>query len=155
MVLIRRGIGRRGKTIQALDRRQLRALVDRGLEGHFLCRPVELPPTEPARQQRCREGCQRDPPPALPRAQHDPLAVAESSMKIVILMALAGVLVALASAGFFMLRKSDESQTGGRRDKRMARALALRVGLSIALFLFILVAWKMGWIAPSGIPTGR
>lgn len=76
-------------------------------------------------------------------------------MKIVILAALAGVLVALASAGFFMLRKSDESQTGGRRDKRMARALALRVGLSIALFLFILVAWKMGWIAPSGIPTGR
>ena len=76
-------------------------------------------------------------------------------MKIVILMALAGVLVALASAGFFMLRKSDESQTSGRRDKRMARALALRVGLSIALFLFILVAWKLGWIAPSGIPTGR
>jgi Mn2+/Fe2+ NRAMP family transporter len=73
-------------------------------------------------------------------------------MKFVIVVALLGVLAALASAGFFMLRKSDD---GAQRDKRMARALAVRVGLSIALFVFILVAWKMGWISPSGIPTGR
>jgi hypothetical protein len=26
------------------------------------------------------------------------------------------------------------------------------VGLSIALFLFILLAWYMGWIQPTGIP---
>jgi hypothetical protein len=61
----------------------------------------------------------------------------------------------LASAGFFMLRKSDDDKNGERRDARMARALALRVGLSIALFLFILLSWKMGWISPTGIPTGR
>jgi Protein of unknown function (DUF2909) len=76
-------------------------------------------------------------------------------MKFVIVIALVGVLGALASAGFFMLRKSDDSQSGERRDARMARALAVRVGLSIALFLFILLSWKMGWIAPTGIPTGR
>ena len=75
-------------------------------------------------------------------------------MKFVILIGLIGVLGALASAGFFMLRKRDDDD-GVQRDKRMARALALRVGLSIALFLFILVAWKMGWISPSGLPTGR
>ena len=71
-------------------------------------------------------------------------------MKSVIAIALIGVLGALASAGFFMLRKRDND--GEQRDKRMARALALRVGLSIALFLFILGAWKMGWISPSGLP---
>ena len=77
-------------------------------------------------------------------------------MKFVIVIALIGVLGALASAGFFMLRKRDDDDgDSGQRDKRMARALAVRVGLSIALFLFILVAWKMGWISPSGIPTGR
>lgn len=78
-------------------------------------------------------------------------------MKFVIVIALIGVLGALASAGFFMLRKRDDDGGDGveQRDKRMARALAVRVGLSIALFLFILVAWKMGWISPSGIPTGR
>lgn len=73
-------------------------------------------------------------------------------MKIVIVIALIGVLVALASAGAFMLRKSRDMD---RRDSRMARALALRVALSVALFLFILVSWKMGWISPRGLPVGR
>jgi hypothetical protein len=40
-------------------------------------------------------------------------------------------------------------------DARMARALALRVLLSIALFLFILLAWWLGWIQPSGLPVSR
>jgi hypothetical protein len=34
----------------------------------------------------------------------------------------------------------------------MARALAVRVGLSISVFLFVLLAWHFGWIKPSGIP---
>ena len=73
-------------------------------------------------------------------------------MKFVIIIALIGVLVALASAGFFMLRRPAP---GARRDARMARALALRVALSVALFLFILLAWKLGWIVPRGLPTGH
>jgi len=78
-------------------------------------------------------------------------------MKIVIILALIAVLAALASAGVFMLRKSDDGRGRGgeRRDARMARALAVRVALSVALFVFILLAWKMGWIVPRGIPTGR
>jgi hypothetical protein len=31
----------------------------------------------------------------------------------------------------------------------MARALAWRVGISVALFLFILFSWWMGWIQPT------
>jgi Mn2+/Fe2+ NRAMP family transporter len=72
-------------------------------------------------------------------------------MKTVIVMALVLVLASLAGAGLFMLRKSGNTLS---RDKRMARALALRVGLSIALFLFILLSWYMGWIKPTGLPTG-
>jgi hypothetical protein len=34
----------------------------------------------------------------------------------------------------------------------MAKALALRVGFSILLFLCILLAWKLGYIHPTGIP---
>lgn len=37
----------------------------------------------------------------------------------------------------------------------MARALALRVGLSILLFVSILLAWKLGYIHPTGIPSGQ
>lgn len=78
-------------------------------------------------------------------------------MKTVIVIALVLVLAALGSAGLFMLRggKPETAASDAQRDRRMARALALRVGLSIALFLFILFSWWMGWIQPSGLPVGR
>jgi CHASE2 domain-containing sensor protein len=62
---------------------------------------------------------------------------------------LLAVLGALASAGVLMLRKPRQP---GQSNPAMARALAIRVGLSIALFLCLLVAWKMGWIRPTGVP---
>lgn len=73
-------------------------------------------------------------------------------MKTAIVMALIVVLAALASAGLFMLRKDKGD---GGRDARMARALAWRVGLSIALFVFVMFSWRMGWIQPGGLPIGR
>lgn len=74
-------------------------------------------------------------------------------MKIVIVIALLGVLGALGGAGVFMLRRpKDDSQAAA--DKRMARALAVRVGVSVALFLFVLLSWWLGWISPHGVPTG-
>jgi len=74
-------------------------------------------------------------------------------MTWIIVVGLVAVLAALASAGIFMLRRPGASKA--ETDKRMARALAVRVGLSVALFLIILVAWKLGWISPKGLPTGR
>ncbi len=76
-------------------------------------------------------------------------------MTIVIVIALIGILAALASAGVFMLKRPKEGSSPQQADKRMARALAVRVALSVAIFLLILVAWKLGWIAPKGLPTGR
>ena len=73
-------------------------------------------------------------------------------MKILIVVVLVLVLFALGSAGLFMLKRDHAA---GTRDKRMARSLALRVGLSIALFLFILLSWRLGWIQPTGLPLGR
>lgn len=72
-------------------------------------------------------------------------------MKILMVLMLVAVLGALASAGVFMLRKGPP---GLAANSRMARALALRVGLSVALFLFILLSWYMGWVRPTGIPAG-
>ena len=72
-------------------------------------------------------------------------------MKIIMVLMLVAVLGALASAGLFMLRKGDP---GRQRKNHMARALAVRVGLSVALFLFILLSWYMGWVRPTGIPVG-
>ncbi len=73
-------------------------------------------------------------------------------MKTVIVVGLICVLLVLASAGLFMLRKGSKMQGS---DARMARALAWRVGLSIGLFLLVLLSWRMGWIQPTGLPIGR
>ncbi|MCH8179909.1 MAG: twin transmembrane helix small protein [Proteobacteria bacterium] len=73
-------------------------------------------------------------------------------MKIVFFLALLAIVAALAMAGRAMLQ---DGRHGEPKSNRMVRALALRVGLSIALFVFILVAYKMGWIHPTGIPLGR
>lgn len=73
-------------------------------------------------------------------------------MKVVFAIALLAVIGALGSAGFFMLRKRRDGEPAS---SHMARALAVRVGLSVALFLFILFSYWMGWIQPTGIPAGR
>lgn len=72
-------------------------------------------------------------------------------MKYMIVIGLIAVLGALASAGFFMLRKGINQS----RDKRMARALAVRVAVSVTLFLLIWLAYLMGWIQPTGVPLAR
>jgi len=70
-------------------------------------------------------------------------------MKFFMAMMLAAILVALAGAGMFMLRKGRAPDD---TNKAMARALAWRVGLSVALFLFVLLSWHMGWVRPGGVP---
>ncbi|MEK8087210.1 DUF2909 domain-containing protein [Aquabacterium sp. A3] len=70
-------------------------------------------------------------------------------MKIIIAGALVAIILALAFAGKAMLRDGRDGQP---KSNRMVRALALRVALSIALFVFILVAHQLGWIQPTGIP---
>jgi len=70
-------------------------------------------------------------------------------MKFLVVLAFIAILGSLASALFFMLRGGQEGKSGP-----MARALAFRVGFSILLFLCLLVAWKLGYIRPTGIPAG-
>lgn len=74
-------------------------------------------------------------------------------MKTIIALSLVGVVIALASAGVFMLRRRHDRPEA--RDARMANALAWRIGLSVTLFLLILLGWQLGWIQPTGLPTGR
>ncbi|MFZ5486633.1 MAG: twin transmembrane helix small protein [Pseudomonadota bacterium] len=69
-------------------------------------------------------------------------------MKYVVLVAFLAILASLGAALFFMMRGDRPDKSKGRH---MARALAVRVGLSIALFLGILLAWKLGYIQPTGL----
>jgi hypothetical protein len=69
-------------------------------------------------------------------------------MKILVLLAFVAIIASLGSALFYMLR---DGQDGKPKTGNMARALAWRVGLSILLFVCILVAWKLGYIQPTGL----
>jgi hypothetical protein len=70
-------------------------------------------------------------------------------MKYLVLLAFIAILGSLASALYFMMKDG----TGGKpKTSNMARALAFRVGFSILLFVCILIAWKLGYIQPTGIP---
>ena len=75
-------------------------------------------------------------------------------MTYLLALFLLAIVVCLASAGFFMLRKPD-AQHDAPRGKAMARALALRVLLSVVLFVCLLLGWKLGYIQPTGLPLAR
>jgi uncharacterized membrane protein len=70
-------------------------------------------------------------------------------MKVLMLAALGCIVLALGAAGLAMLRAP---KTGEPKSRRMMQALALRVALSVLLFVAILVSYSMGWIRPTGVP---
>ena len=65
-------------------------------------------------------------------------------MKTVVAIAFVLIIGSLASALFFLMRDKG-------RSNRTVQELALRVGLSITLFLLVLFSYKMGWIQPTGL----
>ena len=67
--------------------------------------------------------------------------------KILVIAVFIGILAALGSALYQL------SRTGGD-SRKMIRALAIRVGLSIALFLLLMILWYFGIITPHGLSTG-
>ena len=58
---------------------------------------------------------------------------------------------ALVAAGVVMVRTGRSPDGKGSQSGAMMRALAVRIGVSIALFLCLLAAWRLGWISPTGL----
>lgn len=64
--------------------------------------------------------------------------------KIIILFAMIIIAGSLFSGLLFLMRDSGNT-------KRTVKALTLRVGISLSLFIFLLIAFKLGLIKPHGI----
>lgn len=62
-------------------------------------------------------------------------------MKPLIILTLIGIVGSLAHALFTMTSGPTDS-------KRMVRALSIRVGLSLALFAFLMIGWYLGLVEP-------
>jgi len=70
--------------------------------------------------------------------------------RIVVLIALAAIVVSLGSALYHLARGTQKDSA------KMARALTVRIVLSLVLFALIMLAWFAGVIEPHGIiPNGH
>jgi hypothetical protein len=81
-------------------------------------------------------------------------------MQFLIALAFIAIIASLGAALFFMMRggtqtPNDPAATAQQRNKGMAKALAVRVAVSVVLFICVLLAWKLGYIQPHGLPTGK
>jgi hypothetical protein len=68
-------------------------------------------------------------------------------MKWIILVVLLMIFASLGSALYYMMKDKGNSS-------KMVHSLMLRIGLSIALFLGILIAHYFGFIEATGIKVG-
>jgi cytochrome bd-type quinol oxidase subunit 2 len=66
------------------------------------------------------------------------------AVKILIVLMFVAIVVSLGSALFHLSRSGGDS-------RKMARALTLRVGLSVGLFILLMIAWAAGLIRPHGL----
>jgi Protein of unknown function (DUF2909) len=70
----------------------------------------------------------------------------ESLIGLLVLAVLAAIVVSLGSGLFHLARG------GGEEDSRkLARALTVRIALSLALFALLMLAWHFGLISPHGL----
>jgi hypothetical protein len=67
-------------------------------------------------------------------------------VRIVIVAFLIAIMASLFSGLFFLLKDPSTSN-----DRRTVRALTVRVALSIAFALFLVLAYFMGWIHPHAV----
>ncbi len=61
-------------------------------------------------------------------------------MRYLVIAVLVAIVASLGSALFFVFHDRSGS-------KRAVKALALRVGLSVGLFLFLMAAYYFGWVS--------
>lgn len=62
-------------------------------------------------------------------------------MKLIVLVLLAAIVISLGSGLFFLSKKERDSP-------KLLKALKIRVTLSIALIVFLVASYQLGWISP-------
>jgi len=65
-------------------------------------------------------------------------------VRIFVVLVLIAIVASLFSALVFLYRDKG-------RGTRIVKALALRVALSVGLFAFLMIAYRLGWIGPGGL----
>jgi hypothetical protein len=64
-------------------------------------------------------------------------------IRVAVFVVLMAILISLGTALFHLSRGGDSA--------KMARALTIRIVLSIVLFLLLMIAWRAGLVTPHGL----
>lgn len=65
-------------------------------------------------------------------------------IRLVVILVLLAIVVSLGTALYHLAADRGDS-------KKMVRSLTVRVGLSVGLFLLLMIAWRLGLIRPHGM----
>jgi drug/metabolite transporter (DMT)-like permease len=65
-------------------------------------------------------------------------------IRLLVIAVLLAIVASLGTALYHLATSKGDST-------KMLRSLTLRVSLSVALFLLLMIAWRMGWIHPHGL----
>jgi Protein of unknown function (DUF2909) len=71
-----------------------------------------------------------------------------SLLRLLVLGLLVAIFASLGSALRHLSRGAGEQDS-----RKMARALTIRISLSLALFALLIIAWYMGLISPHGLQS--
>ena len=67
-------------------------------------------------------------------------------IKILIIIAFVAIIASLGSALFHLVKHKDQANS-----EKTLKALTFRIGLSVALFIFVVILTATGIIEPTGI----
>ena len=65
-------------------------------------------------------------------------------IKLLVILVLAAIVLSLGVALY-------QLATGRGNSGNMLRSLTVRIGLSVALFVLLMIAWRLGLITPHGL----
>lgn len=66
------------------------------------------------------------------------------AVKIIVVLFIIAIIISLGSALYYLIAFKDKHE-------EIAKALTLRIGLSLTLFVLLMIAFAMGWIHPHGV----
>ena len=70
-------------------------------------------------------------------------------IKIIVILMLIAILISLGRALFFLMRGGHPGSTD------MVKSLTIRIGLSLILFILLVIAFAIGWMQPHGINLAK
>lgn len=73
-------------------------------------------------------------------------------IRLLVILVFLGILASLGSA-LYHLTRSGGTPHAAEDSRKMVRALAIRIGLSVLLFVLLMLAWYAGLIEPHGLPA--